>query len=158
MNAPKDQSCHTKVAQGYPGLCRETLFGGKKNEDNNQLTVQRSDRSNKRRRPHRHQLGRKMCARECKPIVALGRLRPTGEEPFPPDPCTLPRGSVCTHLSPTATTAKGNRTDRTVCSEPSEDAAWRPAGTPDGVHGAHHSPDSGHLCGPFPAGSPIRAS
>lgn len=65
-------------------------LGKKKNEDNNQVTVQRSDRSNKRRGPHRHQLGRKMCARDCKPTVALGRLRPTGEEPFPPDPCTLP--------------------------------------------------------------------
>lgn len=86
-------------------------------------------------------VGRKMFTQDTNPTVALGSLRTTGEEPSSLDGLALPRGSSCTYHSPFAIRCHHERKqDRTVCSDPSKDAAGRLAGTPNGVHSAHHLP------------------
>lgn len=83
---PTDQSWPMKMeSSGLAGLCRETLFGKKKNR-NNQLTIQGIDRSNKRCRPHKDQLGwEKDDHRDTNRTVALSGLRATSADPSPLD-------------------------------------------------------------------------
>lgn len=54
--------------------------------------------------------------------------------------CPRTASTFTTHPSSSGARTKGNRTGRTVCSDPSKDAAGRPAGTPNGVHSVHHPP------------------